>query len=185
MAQRARLSSCCNRNQRFVSRPCVLTLWLKISLYFLPDLLYVCLTPCLSRWHLFCYSTFSGIVQEMYARFPSTVERDIFVGNGKLIFLYIWPQERCWSSTLSHTSAHLDSSLCHGLVMWVALFCRGMACSARLVLSCVMEGPSWTLTGPGEAVLRDQSSFISHVARASHHFFSTNLYNFISISYQY
>lgn len=80
-----------------------------------------------------------------------------FVGNGKLIFLCIWPQKWYWSSTLSHTSAHLDSSLCHGLVMWGALFCRGMACSSRLVLSWVMEGPSWTLTG-----LEKQPWEISH-----------------------
>lgn len=67
-------------------------------------------------WCLSHYLTFSGIVQDTYARFPSTAVRDIFVGNGKLIFLYIWPQKWCWSPILSLTSAHLNNSLCHGLV---------------------------------------------------------------------
>lgn len=105
-------------NKRFVSRPCALTLWLKINLHFLADftvrmphpLLFYTFYWCLSR-----YLTFSGIVQDMYARFPSAAMRDIFVGNGKLIFPYIWPQKWCWSSILSLTSAHLNSSLCHGV----------------------------------------------------------------------
>jgi len=65
----------------------VLTLQLEINLHFLADFTVRILTPCF-RTGVYLI-TFSGIVQNMYARFPSIAERDIFVGNGKLIFLYI------------------------------------------------------------------------------------------------
>jgi len=64
---------------------------LKVSLYFLEDIAVHMTHPLPFRlaFILLLYLLFSGIAQETYPRFPSTAERGIYVGNGKLLFLFI------------------------------------------------------------------------------------------------
>lgn len=77
-----------------VSRCCVLTMQLKISLYFLTDITVHMPHPLpfILAFILLLYLPFSVPFlclseQETYPRFPSTAERGFYVGNGKLIFL--------------------------------------------------------------------------------------------------